>query len=148
LADGAVGGVLEVAETGWSEGVSLKSEFVNPDAAPAPVAIMDQFASFEVERAAVVAPISTSTYAPAQTEAEPEVVSEEEPSNGFRLWIQQANIGGVRTGSTPKALINGITLKVGRQADHHLGITFEGLTADGQALVFRDQTNAVVTKPY
>ena len=150
LADVAISGVMDGAESVLSEGVKLVADPGAETVAAKPVAILDQFASFEAERAATEAdaPVATSTFTFAQTGVESEVVSEVEPTNGFLLWIQQANIGGVRKGSAPKALINGITLKVGSKADHHLGITFEGLTEDGQALVFRDQTNAVVTKPF
>lgn len=145
LADDTVDGLLASADSVVATIKTVPRVQTNQ---PAPVvSIMDQFSSFEAERAVVKTP-PQSTFAPEPERLEPEVISVVKPSGVFLQWVQELKIGGVRSGSVPRALINGLTLKVGSKANHQLGITFEGLTNDGKALVFRDETNAMVTKHF
>lgn len=146
LADGPVGDSFDAEELAVTTTSVAARELTVPE--PASISILDQFSSFEAERAAIKTEPS-STYSFQQTaELEPEVISEVEPSSDFLAWAQNLKIGGVRKGSEPRVFINGLTLKVGSKADHGLGITFVGLTEDGMALVFRDTTNATVIKRY
>ena len=117
---------------------------------PAPkVAILDQLAMFEAERAqqdAVAREVETVAIEPGP---EPEkVVSSVPPSARFRQWASELRISGVRTGDSPKVMVNGLTLGVGGTIDHRLGITFEGLAQNDQVLVFKDRTDALLTVEY
>ncbi|MBT5902479.1 MAG: hypothetical protein HOH58_10265 [Opitutaceae bacterium] len=84
----------------------------------------------------------------AEPEAPPREViyrSEVPPSDAFRKWVQDVQIGGALPGDDPKALINRMTFRPGETVDYNLRITFEGFAKDDTLLVFRDANNAYLT---
>ena len=102
---------------------------------------------FEAERAQQEAVAQEVATVAIDTEPE-EIVSSVPPSARFRQWASELRISGVRTGDSPKVMVNGLTLGVGGTIDHRLGITFEGLAQNDQVLVFKDRTDALLTVEY
>ena len=121
-----------------------------PPPAPA-VAILDQLAMFEAERAQQEAVAREVETVAIESDPEPdpeEIISTVPPSARFRQWASELRISGVRTGDSPKVMVNGLTLGVGGTIDHRLGITFEGLAQNDQVLVFKDRSDALLTVEY
>lgn len=96
------------------------------------------------------APVTYQTYVPNDVDepAPVEVATAVEPSPEFRAWVEQARIGGVRTGSTPRLLIGGVTVTPGEMVNHALKISFDGVQPGAAVVLFRDESGAVIGKRY
>lgn len=71
-----------------------------------------------------------------------------EASVAFRSYIANAKIGGVFQGQPTRVLINGRIVRPGDTVDEKLGITFIEVEAVDRLLVFKDGTDARVTRRY
>jgi hypothetical protein len=66
------------------------------------------------------------------------------PSLAFRAWVQNLRVGSVRSGASPRVLIERTTYEVGDLVHPQLGIVFDGYNAETRLLRFKDKTGAVV----
>ena len=71
-----------------------------------------------------------------------------EASVAFRSYIANAKIGGVFQGQPTRVLINGRIVRPGDSVDEKLAITFIEVEAVDRLLVFKDGTDARVTRRY
>ncbi len=69
-------------------------------------------------------------------------------SGEFRLYVANAEIGGVFQGTPARALINGRIVKAGQVVDNQLGVVFDRIDADKKVIYFKDATGAEVSKEY
>jgi hypothetical protein len=69
-------------------------------------------------------------------------------SVAFRTWVANARINGVFEGTPARALINGRMVRAGQEVDDTLGITFAGVKADRNLLIFRDRSGATVERRF
>ena len=69
-------------------------------------------------------------------------------SVAFRSYIANAKIGGVFQGQPTRVLINGRIVRPGDTVDEKLAITFIEVEAVDRLLVFKDVTDARVTRRY
>ena len=66
----------------------------------------------------------------------------------FRLFVANAEIGGVFQGTPPRALINGRIVKASQPVDNQLGIIFDRIDSEKKVIYFKDATGAEVSKEY
>lgn len=108
----------------------------------------------ETEKAGATSEESTELPSEPVSSVEPEAAPEKampaelQPSPAFRAWVSGAVISGVREGSSPRAFINGILVKQGDVLDHGFGIVFDGVDAERNLVIFKDNTGAIVGKRY
>ncbi len=62
--------------------------------------------------------------------------------------MANAKISGIFQGATPRALINGRTVRVGQMVDEGLGAVFEGINSETKEIIFKDKTGATVSRRY
>lgn len=90
------------------------------------------------------APVSL---APGVTALAPGVtVSDASPA--FRSFVANVKITGVFQGDTPRAIINGRTLRVGEFVNAAMGISFDSIDAEKKQIVFRDNNGVTVARKY
>jgi hypothetical protein len=70
------------------------------------------------------------------------------PSPEFQDWVGEVRINSVREGNPARAFINSILVKQGDVVNPQMGITFRGIDADQNLLIFEDASGAVVGKKY
>lgn len=80
--------------------------------------------------------------------SEPVTPTAVQPTQAFQDWVSGAVISGVREGSEPRAFINNLLVKIGDPVDAQLGITFDNVDAEGNLVIFKDRTGAIVGKRY
>ena len=96
----------------------------------------------------VPAPSAASSRVVIEDAAEAIVPTVVEPRAEFLAWVSQARISGVREGSSPKAFINSILVQKGDVIDVQLGIVFDGVDAQRNLVIFKDESGAIVAKKY
>jgi hypothetical protein len=70
------------------------------------------------------------------------------PSPRFRTLIDRLKIAGVRVGPPARLFIGGVTYQEGDMIDDTLGVVFVGVDAKTNELLFKDNTGAVVRRPF
>ena len=66
----------------------------------------------------------------------------------FLQWVDNAKIGGVFQGKTPRAIINGKIARGGTVVDDDLGIIFSTVDVDERMVIFKDKSGATAKKHY
>lgn len=85
--------------------------------------------------------------APSAVTEEPEIVSEAADLKPMvTRFLNSAHIGGMRTGSNPRVMINEITYHVGDVVDANTELTFQGIREN--RLLFRDKQGVYYTKSF
>ncbi len=112
-----------------------------------------------VEKGTVEEIVAPSQVAPPSDPLLPEPRSSE-PSRGvvvvdsaatspeYIAFVEATRISGVFQGATPRALINGRTVRVGTLIDVGLGVYFHGLDTERRQVVFRDSRGLIIRKGY
>lgn len=91
---------------------------------------------------------ATTPIAPGLTATTSDLNSTVDASPAFRSWVANAKISGIFQGATPRALINGRTVRVGQMVDEGLGAVFEGINSETKEIIFKDKTGATVSRRY
>lgn len=73
---------------------------------------------------------------------------ESDPSPEFIDWVKRIDVGGVRSGRDPRAIIDGVTRDAHDVANFGLKIEFVGVDETQKLLIFRDDSGARVGKRY
>jgi hypothetical protein len=69
-----------------------------------------------------------------------------EPSTDFLQWVAQLSIVAIRSGSSPRILIDGTSFAPGALVNAELGVWFDGYDASRRILRFKDRSGAVVER--
>ncbi len=91
---------------------------------------------------------ATTPIAPGISATTSDLNSTVDASPAFRSWVANAKISGIFQGATPRALINGRTVRVGQMVDEGLGAVFEGINSETKEIIFKDKTGATVSRRY
>jgi hypothetical protein len=138
---GADGGANPTASPGTGDQAKGNAEASGqPTAAPTPVPTPDKAAT---ESVMVQSNLSTDVKVN-NTKIDTSVAASAE----FRLFVANAEIGGVFQGTPARALINGKIVKAGQAVDNQLGILFDRIDSEKKVIYFKDATGAEVSKEY
>lgn len=89
---------------------------------------------------ATATPVATAPATPAPDAGPPA------PSDNFVKWVNNLKIAGVRSGETPRVLIERATFRPGDVVNPQLGIVFDGYDDVRRMLRFKDKTGAIVER--
>lgn len=121
---------------------------VAPSAAPAPKKAETPVRPATIPLKLALDNVSTPRAVAPGVVAGTDVRATNEASVAFRSYIANAKIGGVFQGQPTRVLINGRIVRPGDSVDEKLAITFIEVEAVDRLLVFKDGTDARVTRRY
>jgi hypothetical protein len=122
-----------------------KSEPASPTANATPSTPVPDQSTPKPSEASPPAPPPPTPVAAAAKPAAPAVVP---PSAAFVAWVKNLKITGMRSGASPRILVERATFSVGEVMNADLGITFDGYDASRRVLRFKDQTGAIVERSH
>ena len=121
---------------------------VAPSAAPSPKKAVTPVRPATIPLKLALDNVSTPRAVAPGVVAGTDVRATNEASVAFRSYIANAKIGGVFQGQPTRVLINGRIVRPGDSVDEKLAITFIEVEAVDRLLVFKDGTDARVTRRY